>query len=62
LTAVKRLILLGKPLEDQSEEALAAALVEPAEVAETARAVRDAPREARKPAVLVACCALQGAA
>ena len=61
LTAVKRLVVLGKPLEDEPEEALAAALVAPAEVTEAARAIRDAPCEARKPRVLAARCALQGA-
>src|SRR5262249_38596634 len=55
------LILLGEPLEDESEEALGAALVAPAEVPETARAIRNAPRVAREPGVLVACRALRGA-
>src|SRR5207248_1787964 len=61
LTAVKRLVLLGEPLEDETVEAVGAALVAPAEVPEAARAVRDAPGIARKPGVLVARRALRRA-
>src|SRR5438105_7693241 len=61
LTAVKRLVLLREPLEDETVEAVGAALVAPAEVPDTARAVRDAPGIARKPGVLVARRALRRA-